>query len=153
MKKIILIITIALLFATNITAQTTTDNLSIKKTIDFYAAWNGVAIDSAETIYSQVFDLANYNDASFYSYPLALYRSLSSADSIHISAYMLVNYVDPSLNAHWIVADTLFVATTATATKSTANLNNVKAPYYKIKLVNDAGSKANTIYFGSFLNR
>lgn len=145
-SSLVLILLLFTLFAVTIPAQTTTDYFTSINKSQYgcglqYAA---VAIDSAETIYSEDFSVSAYDGFSFTTYPWAYGYDFATADSISISAYWVVSYD----NVNWINADTLFTATSATAAKGTADLNNVKAPHNKIKIVNNAGSKANTLYLG-----
>jgi len=142
------LILIIFLFATMLTAQTTTDNLTIKDGSDFLFTYTSLTLDSAETVYSQPFGLADYNDTAISTSPVYFGYKLAAADSHSVSIYWFVNYINPATNAYWIVADTLATITSATLAKSTANLNSVKAPWNKLKIVNNSGYPATTLYFG-----
>ena len=147
MKSIFkLLIPILFMFTIFTQAQTTTDYLTSINKSNYGCGLNyaAVSLDSAETIYSEDFSVAAYDGFSYSTYPWGYGYDFATADSISISAYWVVSYD----GVNWINADTLFTATSATAAKGTANLNNVKAPHNKIKVVNNAGSKANTLYLG-----
>lgn len=146
-----------LIGAGSIQAQTTTDVLEDQKIGNArYLHWDGIAIDSAETIWSQAFTIGWNDDmpfgltadSSFARSPLNYGYDFATADSINVTVTWFVSFD----NVNWISGDVLFTATTATATKGQADLNDVKAPYHKIKLVNNAGSSANTaFYLGLYL--
>lgn len=127
-------------------AQTTTDNAAISKPGGGYFIQYNIAVDSGETIYSQVLSFRDNDAFSYVTYPWHYGYDLAVKDSINVSAYLLCSFD----NSNWIAADTLFTATTATATKGTANLNNVKAPFWKVKIVNNDKSKANTLKLGIY---
>jgi len=187
MKKFISIIIIlftALMI--NTSAQTATDNLTV---VDFQNSisyvWRGVDIDSAETIWSQWFKLADYDGfnttteiigtttitaldtvggdgdtliVSSNSYasvvkPQIGYKLTLDAganDTALVSVYHFVNYVHPDSLSDWIVADTLKAITAETAGKAEVDLNNVKAPYHKLKAVNAATGAAGKLNFGIY---
>lgn len=126
--------------------QTTTDNVAVSKPGGGYYISCNVAIDSAETIYSQLLSFRDNDGFSYYTYPWNYGYDLATKDSIKCSIYLICSYD----NTNWITADTLFTATSATAAKGTANLNNVKAPYWKVKVVNEEGAKANTLKLGIY---
>lgn len=145
MKNLIFIL--VLLFSVQLIAQTTTDNLSPQINPNGWYADYSLSLDSADVIWSESFPVASVDEVSFTTYPFYYGVDVATADSINISGYWYVSYD----NTNWIVADTLFTITSATASKGTANLNNVKAPYNKLKFVNNTGSKANTAFkFGIY---
>ena len=140
MKKLMFLF--VLFFAFGVFAQTTTDYLYPQINPNGWYADYSIALDSAETVWSESFNLAQVDEVSFASFPFNYGADAATADSVNISAYVYVSFD----NSNWIVADTIVTITSATSVKGTANFNNVKAPYYKIKVVNNAGSKANTAY-------
>lgn len=146
MKKMFLI-SMFLLFAVSAFAQTTTDYLYPQLNPNGWYADLSISLDSADVVWSESFNIAQVDEVSFSTYPFNYGVDAATADSINISGYWYVSYD----NSNWVVADTIFTITSATASKGTADLNDVKAPYNKIKLVNNTGSSANTsLMFGIY---
>lgn len=151
MKTILSALIILLAFAFTMPAQTLTDNFDDTRfNEDVYMLYKNLPLDSAETAYSPDFSLSLHDDYSYYTYPFSYFYDAETADSINISVYWIVNYLHPDSLSHWVVADTIATLTTATADKGTFNLNNVKAPYNKLKVQNNTGSKSNYLDLGIF---
>lgn len=156
MRKFISIIWI-LLFALGITAQTTTDNLSIQKPYGaWYATYYNLSVDSAETIWSQEFRLNEYDNASFATYPVSYwYRADSDTpgDSVNVSVYVFANWIHPDSTSDWTVVDTLATITSETGGKGTDDFNGYKAPFYKLKIVSNTGGQNLALNFGIYVAR
>lgn len=147
-----------------IMAQTSATLLKPMKVIEraggLEIRWETQSVDSAGVIWSQTIDATNYDDISFTTYPVAYsYRPVKyvASDSVNASLEYWTCDLDPSVDANWKVADTLFTTATlkATATpliaKSTHDLNNIKAAYAKFKYRNNgSGSKKHYVNAGVY---
>lgn len=142
LKPFLLTILLFAFLAPAFNAQTTTDYL--KKGNPGHIYMTSTAIDSAETIWTDAFTLEGFENGSFATYPLGYGVDAASADSISIAIYIYVCYEKGLDTDNWIVADTLATISSATAAKGTRDFNNVKAPFYKFKIVNNDGYPANT---------
>lgn len=129
MRKFISIIWI-LLFALGITAQTTTDNLSIERPEgSLFVKWSGVNIDSAETLWSQSFTMYEF-DGYNTSAQLLSTTTISTADTIYAAA------------------DTTYSSTTAT----TNVYGDAVKPWFYHRVDLDAGSTTAKVNFYHYVN-
>lgn len=87
-------------------------------------------IDSTETHNSSAFTLASYDGESFYSYPIAYaYKLTSASGTPRVSLFIQYSF-DQS---NWANADTIvYIDSIETLQKGVLNLNDVKAPYYRV---------------------
>ena len=150
MKRLTTILAALIFLCGTMFAQTTTDAISASSwgngKLLSYAA---LTLDSAETTWSGDFQVNNNDDFSYSTYPWHVGYDLAAADSVNISCYWYVSFD----NVNWVLADTLFAVTSSAAAsgaKTTNALDGVKAPHNKIKVVNNTGSKANTLVLGIY---
>lgn len=137
----LIFITIALFITSALIAQTTTDELQFENPSGgVYYYLDNVSIDSAGVVWSDEFSLSMCDGFSWATYPFDVKYDVASADSVN----MLGEVYYKMVGDQWAIADTLFSITAADSARTTANFNNIKAIGYKIKITNNAGSKANS---------
>jgi hypothetical protein len=150
MKRIIQYLLIALvgtlfIAVIDVGAQTTTDNATIKYGADFSFIYKDVAIDSAESIYSQAFKLDNYNGGS----SLVLYCTVNTdnADSVLLAYEIWGNSIDSDSTAYWTVISPVDTVTSSTLARATETIST-HTNWYKVKVINMTGAQANTFDLG-----
>ena len=154
MKRLITIYAalIVLFLCGNLFAQTTTDELTLdRRDGGKYLTYASLTLDSAETTWSNDFLISQNDGFSYTTFPWQVGYDLAAADSVNISVYWYGAYIDGADNDNWVIIDTLFTVTSSAAlsgAETTADLNNKKPPFNKIKVVNNTGSKANTLELG-----
>lgn len=100
------------------------------------------SVDSVDTLTSNVFDLSNYNEDSWSTYPInyQLYNT-STLGKPRLTAY-IYGTMD---NSNWFVADTLFSTDSLeTVRYKTADFNNKKAVLYKMIIYGTTGNRSDT---------
>lgn len=135
-------------------AQTTTDNYDTDTYADgsFHFYNNSLSLDSAGTSYSQTFTgNSSFYAASDTSYHVELFYYTQTADSVNYTVSWLVNGTHPDSLNHWQEQESIVTVTSNGAGKTSFKLSGRKAPFNKVKLVNNAGSKAQTISIGFLL--
>ncbi len=140
MKNLLFSIMI-LIFAGTMFAQTTTDRVVLEA--PGHVRLN-VSADSAGTYWSNAFSLRDHDDLSFATYPIQYGVDAATADSISVAVYVFACFGTGLDTDNWVVADTLATISSATAAIGTKDFNNVHAPFYKLKVVNNTGYPANT---------
>ncbi len=110
-------------------------------------------VDSVDTLTSNVFHLDKYDhvywgkatDATTKEiFPFRIqYQASSAAGSPKLTAYVQASFD----KANWFNADTVFAdLTSETLTRADLDLNNVKAPYYRILLYGVALNRKDTVF-------
>lgn len=164
MKRNKLFLSIALFFfiAIPLLAQTTSTGYTLSELNQQNSQsvyYTSVLVDSGSTKYSNPFTITNFATESLTTYPAGYsYRVTKNAggDSTNCAVYLLGVNGDPTINANWFTVDTLvtIIELKATATplihEGTANLNNKKADYYKLKFVAATGTFCKKFYLTHF---
>lgn len=136
-------------------AQTTTDNLTIyERNNGLVLRWNSIAVDSAETIWSQIVDVTHFDNYTWTSDGVFIGgKATTASGNPKLLLDYWVCYGDPSVNANWILGNDSLMTCNATTVFGASTLRfTTKAPYIKFKLANLATGVAVTdldmgIYF------
>jgi hypothetical protein len=101
-------------------------------------------IDSIDTVYSDAFAFGQYDDDSYYTYPVAYgYQFTSAADEPKVMVKMQGSFDAVT----WTLIDTVSAVTDSTETFNvgTMNFNNKKFPYYRAFVEGKTGNRADCI--------
>lgn len=143
MKKTILSIAIIFLFAIGLMAQTTTTNGSAKKLSgNNLFVWN-VTLDSTETEYSQPFTIAGFDSRD--SASVRYYAKLGTVTGGKGYATTVTIFYSFDLVNWTSVGANLASLTSASASTGENGLNDIVAPYYKIKAANTKATNTLTV--------
>ncbi len=142
MKKLFLIFSIFLLSVTFTQAQWTSGYKPLTKVMA-----NGIffdfrlTVDSLTEYTSSVFDMSNYDNQSFYTYPLTVAFKQSSAWGTPYVTAVIYGSFD---NTNWIIVDTLmYKDSSETAVKKTIDMNGYKMPFYRMLIKGDTTTGSN----------
>ncbi|MCA0387931.1 MAG: hypothetical protein LCH52_05495 [Bacteroidetes bacterium] len=96
------------------------------------------SVDSTDTLSTKAFGLGNFQNYDWDTYPFSFSYLLASASG---KPYIRTKVEGSYDNSTWFIVDTLFADSAETFTKSTANLNKGKYPYYRFKIIGYTGNR------------
>ena len=142
MKKLFLIFSIFVLSLSFTQAQWTSGYSPLKKTLQngFYLDF-GLTVDSVTEYTSSVFSLDQYDNQSFYTYPLTVaFKQNSVLGTPYVTAIIQGSFD----NSNWLTIDTLmYKDSTEIATKKTIDMNGYKFPLYRMFINGDTTTGVN----------
>lgn len=97
------------------------------------------SVDSLDTLSTKAFGLGNFQSYDWDTYPFSFSYLLTSAAA---KPYIRTTVEGSYDNSTWFAVDTLFADSVETFTKSTANLNKGKYPYYRFTIIGYTGNRS-----------
>lgn len=139
MKKLIGFILFSLTIFSGVFAQTTFTATVEAGNDGFMLSGSSVGRATAGYVESQAFGLSRYDGFSFATYPFTVtYDANTAGDTTYLYVY------GSNDNSNYFIVDTLASVVSSTAASTTANFNNKKYKYWKVRATFEA---ADTLSF------
>ena len=142
-KTLFTLVTFLIMFTSIIQAQWVTNAKATTLADGQFLAFD-LTVDSVQTYTSNVFSLNQYDNQTFYTYPLNYQKLITSAAGTPYVTATIQGSFTTAFTSASVVDTILLVDSVETVGRGVLNLNDWKFPYYRLSIIgatNGAGTK------------